>query len=131
MKVKVSNLVNAHFILSHKVLNVPMNFKLSYCLSKISKKMESELKEFDKIREDLMHKMGTPNEKGVLVLAKEKHGEFTKALEPTLNKEIELDIQPISASLLEKAGVKLSPKDIEAVEQFLDDDLDKKEELKK
>jgi len=58
MKILLSELIQASRVFNTKVFNIPMEFKLSYRLIKLTKKINSEVTDFEKARNELIKKYG-------------------------------------------------------------------------
>jgi hypothetical protein len=101
-----------------KVLSQDLPIKQAYRMSKMAKAINSELKEFNEMREKLIRKYGERDEQGNISV-KEKANEFNEEFQPLLEEEIELSLIPID--LNEIQNVKLSPIDIANLEPFLDE----------
>jgi hypothetical protein len=128
LKMKLGELRNCSVSLG-KILGVE-NFKLAYRVMKLTKKVQSELTEFEKIRIEMLKKYGTL--KGdIYTLKPDNVKTFNKQLQEILDEEITLDIDLIPLSLLRDADVKLSSLDLVNLEKFIKDDLNIKEPTQK
>jgi len=136
MKILLSELIQASRVFNTKVFNIPMEFKLSYRLIKLTKKINSEVTDFEKARNELIKKYGKTDEKGITSVPKDKIEEFSKELEPVLAEELKMDISLIPYNLLEKSKIELSANDLIAIEKFIEEPIRgvlpkiKKEEVK-
>ena len=127
MKIQLKELFQAKDVLQ-KIFNEPMEIKLSYRLSKISRKVESELKEINEQRLKLIDKYADeqkPEDVGKKPKQVSKRmEEFVSEFTAFLDTETDIDIQPIPFSLLQ--NIKLSANDLIAIEKFIEEDKDGK-----
>ena len=101
-----------------KVLTYPLDFKLSYRLNKITKKLQSMLEDIEKKRLALVDEMGVVNEKDqTRNVPEDKREEFYNKLTEYLKTEVEADIQLIPYELL--VPMKLSADDVGKLEKFI------------
>ncbi len=120
MEIKLIEIHNATKVLQ-KIINFPMEIKLSYRLTKITKKLQSEFKEAEKIRIGLVKKYGQEDkEKGGIGVPKENLEEFFKELDAALEKITVLDMDLIPFELLVESKINLSPADLVAIEKFIE-----------
>ena len=125
MKIILAELVNANGALN-KIFNFPMEFKLSYRLIKIVKKINSELEKYEVLRKGIINKYGIKNEKGDVNVLPEKMEEFSKEFGPFISKEIDLDITLIPFDLLSNSGIKISSNDLVILEKFVSRPIEEK-----
>jgi len=102
-----------------KLLQTPMEPRLSYRMSKIAKKIHETFKFLNKTRIKLVEKYGEKKEDSTISVPKETYPAFKKELEEFLAKETDLDIQPIPWECIEQSGVKLSPMDLAILDSFI------------
>ncbi|MBM3210603.1 hypothetical protein FJZ33_00165 [Candidatus Poribacteria bacterium] len=130
MKIKLRDLFGARDIFK-KIFNEPMNVKLSYRLSKISNKINSELMAIEKQRIALVEKYAdfqTEEEKKKRAPkeVKEKLEDFIKEFDTLLETEEEIDIQPIPSDLLFASDIKLSSNELDIIKNFIQEEKDEK-----
>jgi len=127
MKIQLKELFQAKDVLQ-KIFNEPMEIKLSYRLSKISRKVESELKEINEQRLKLIDKYADeqkPEDVGKKPKQVSKRmEEFVSEFTAFLDTETDIDIQPIPFTLLQ--NIKLSANDLNVIEKFIEEDKDGK-----
>ena len=122
MKIKLGKLQEAKGVFD-KIFNEPMDIKLSYRLSKIANKINSELADIDKERIKLVEKYADPVEEGKPKQVKEKMQEFIKDFTSLLDTEEELDIQLIPLDLLLNSGIKISSNDMAEIADFIEGEV--------
>jgi len=120
MKIKLVELIEANKILT-TIFNNPLEFKLSYRLVKLNRKINEEIIDYEKARNDLViKKYGVKVEKGPgYTVPKERIEEFAAELDPILDKEIELNIDLIPFELLEQSNIPIASNDILKIEKFI------------
>ena len=127
MKIQLKELFQAKDVLQ-KIFDEPMEIKLSYRLSKISRKVESELKEINEQRLKLIDKYADeqkPEDVGKKPKQVSKRmEEFVSEFIAFLDTETDIYIQPIPFSLLQ--NIKLSANDLNVIEKFIEEDKDGK-----
>ena len=128
MKIILSELIQASKVIN-KIFNKPMEFKLSYRLTKLNKKLKTELSDFEVAKNELIKKYGIKDGKGTISVPPEKIEEFSKELEPVLAEEIDIDVALIPYDLMEKTNIDLSTNELVTIEKFIEEP--KKEEEKK
>lgn len=101
-----------------KILDYPMDIKLSYRLRKIAGKIRDQFKTIEKYRRELIDKYGERKDDNISV-PPAKLEEFNKELEKFLDKEFDLDVEIIPWDVVEKSGVKLSGTDFALLEKFV------------
>ena len=105
MKVKLEKIVNGKAALS-KLLNEPLPIKASYRLSKIIRKVESELKDFEAKRFELIKKYGAEDqEKQTWTVIPENVETFTKEINDLLSLEISLELDALHVEELGNASI--------------------------
>lgn len=102
-----------------RLLQFPMDPKLSYRMSKIAKKIYDTYKLINKTRISLVEKYGDKKDNDTVQVPEAKLPAFKKEFEDFLAKEIDLDIQPIPWECIELSGVKLSPIDLAVLDSFI------------
>ena len=125
MKVKLGSIKPAEesFV---AIMKSSMPIKLSYAVAKNLKKLAVELDDIGKAYQELLKKYGEKDEKTGQMQTKPENAEiFNKECEDLISQEVELDIWKISLSKLSDAGVKITPQQVLALENFIDDDLPK------
>jgi len=121
MKIKLRQLFEAREVFN-RIFNEPLEVKLSYRISKISKKINSELKDIEMQRVSLIQKYADEQtkeekEKKAPQRVTKRLDELVKEFEGFLNTEEEIDIQLIPFELLEH--IKLSANDLNVIEIFI------------
>jgi hypothetical protein len=110
-----------------KVLGVDLEFKLSYRLRRIADKVMSEMKQFEKFRNEMVEKYGEKDKvSGQTTVKKDKMEFFNKEIEKVLEEEVDLGIQLIPFDLIEKSGIKLSAIDQVLLERFMTEEKTEK-----
>lgn len=141
MKITVEKLLNAKMSLT-RVFSTPIqDFKTSYALIKIAKRLKSEWETIEEIRIGLVDKYATKDEKGSAKIEEghyvmENKEEFDKKWKETLATELDIDVWPIPAKVLEPMA--LSVNDLASIEEFIgevtgktdENDAEVKEETK-
>lgn len=118
MKIKLAELQQVQQIFN-KILNTPLDFKLSYRLGKITKKLVDEFKVIEDERMKLITKFGIKDEKkGSTSVPEDKLEEFLKEFNAILDTEIDLEVALIPVDLIE--GIKLSANEVSALEKFVE-----------
>lgn len=120
MKVKLASIINSVEGLNN-ILKKELPVKAAYWLTKLSHKLESEIKQFTETRNRLIKKYGEQKDNDWLVNPedKEKYEKFKNEMEELLNTEVDIDINPIAIKQL--GDVKISAIDMMAIEPFLTD----------
>jgi len=105
-----------------KILGKEMDFKLSYRLRKIAKKVKGETEDLEQARFDLIKKYGE-KQKGNVYQVKDEHLDVcTKEIDELLDIEIDLDISLIPFEVIDKAKIELSPIDVALLERFIEEE---------
>lgn len=112
-----------------KILALPMDAKLSYRLTKITKRLLAESKHIEESRIELVEKFGVATVDGRINVPPAKNKEFQKAFSDFLESDVELDnIQPIPFSMVVGQKIPLSAIDLVNLEGFVTEPTE--EELK-
>ena len=122
MKIIVKELRAAEQALG-RIINQPMDFKLSYRLLRTVKKILTAFNDLERMRVSLVKKYGLEEANGKIRVPENKREDFDKEVETELAKEMELDIGLIPRELLEVAQVKLSPAELVAIENFIEPEV--------
>jgi hypothetical protein len=122
MKILLGELIQASRVVN-KFFNKQMEFKLSYRLTKLAKKIASEISDFDTAKNKLILKYGTKDDKGNVSVSQEKMDEFSKELEPVLAEEIDLDVALIPFDLIEKSKIEISANELIMIEKFIEPEV--------
>lgn len=109
-----------------RILSTPLEVKLAYRMNKIATVLLRKLKEIEKIRVDLVDKYGKEDDKGRTSVPPENIKAFTEEFERELDKEIDLEVQPIPFSCLK--SISISAADLVAIQPFIEEPT--QEELK-
>lgn len=103
-----------------RILAKPIDFKLAYRMTKITRKIMQESKDIESIRNELVKKYGEEDPKTHNWRVKDdKIAEYRKEFEEFLKEEVELDIQLIPYKVMEAVG-QLSALDMVAVEKLVE-----------
>lgn len=110
-----------------KILNCPMEFKLSYRLKKVTQKVIEELKFMDEARTELVKKYcdknneGNPitDEKGGAVFTPEHRVEFGTEYRQLVETPVDFNFCKIPFELLENSDIKLSAMEIVLLDKFI------------
>lgn len=100
-----------------KLLARDLPIKQSYWLGKNASKIAIELKEVEKVRNDLIKKFGIENDNKMWSVPKDKQEEFFKSFNEVLEEEIEIGLTPIS--IKELGDIKLSGQEVADLEFML------------
>jgi len=121
MKIKLVEIANASVALK-KIDSTPLEVRAAYRLHKILNKLMAEIKDFEKVRNDIIVKNGIEDPKTKRYnVPPENLDKVATEIEKLMETEIDLDVWQIPMSLLE-GKVQLSSADITALEKFLVDD---------
>lgn len=117
-------------------VQIPMPAKYSWRLSRVMKKLQSEIEDFQKSRLELVKQFGEvvdeddnpvegadvtmPNAR--VRIKQDQLEQFTTELEDLLNETIELSFQPIPLSLVMESNMTIA--DMANLEIFFEDDID-------
>ena len=120
MKIKLGELVGKKDALNY-LLEQSIPVFASFKLSKAARLIQTELTEYDKVRNDLVKKYGKEDKKSEQVEIKQgskEYDEFIKELGPVLEAEIELSIDQIE---IKELGEKfeIEPKKLEPLVGFV------------
>ena len=119
MKISYKDLQEAEQSLL-RLLQIPMEPKLAYRMTKLARQIHDTFKYINKIRIDLVHKYGEKEkDNDNISVPKEKYPQFKKEFEDFLAKETDMDIQKIPWECIELSGVKLSPIDLVILNSFI------------
>ena len=125
MKVRLATIFNQEAQTGfYLITKAAMPFKISYAVTKNLKKLQGKLDDIEQVRNDLVKKYGKADDKGVIGVepGSDKDTAFRKEFGEHLMTEVELDIWKIPVSSLIAANLKLTPGQIEAMDDFLQDD---------
>lgn len=119
-------------------VEVPLPAKHSWRLSRVMKKLQEDIQDFNTSRQELFDKYGTeakmtdeqakmasPGSKAIQI-TEENREVFAKELDELLNETIEIEFEPIPISMF--ADSNLSIADMANLEMFFDDDISEVEE---
>jgi len=121
MKIKLVEIANASVALK-KIDSTPLEVRAAYRLHKILNKLMAEIKDFEKVRNDIIVKNGIEDPKTKRYnVPPENLNKVATEIEKLMETEIDLDVWQIPMSLLE-GRVQLSSADIASLEKFLVDD---------
>ena len=118
IKLKVIDITN---LIAHPIFNEKLNAKGAFLLSKLGKELDSQFKTFMETRDKLFESLNvTIGENKQLIVPTEHQEEFTRQFNELLNTEIELNVNKLPLSLLDK--VQLSAIDIISMESIIDEE---------
>ena len=119
MKIKMGEIQNAKPVLE-KLIKFELPFATVRALGKIVRTISDELVLVNEKRVELVKKHGAEDETTkAFNVKKESLEDFYKDFSDVLNTEVELDITPISAKLLEHPNVLLSTTDFYLIEKLI------------
>ena len=103
-----------------RVLQAPMEPKLSYRMSKIAGKIMDTMETIDKYRRELINKYGEKKESASTISVPDKNMKaFQNEWDAYLEKEFDFEIQLIPYECIEQGGVKLSAMDWALIGNFV------------
>lgn len=119
MQITLKELLESEGSLS-KLLTLPLPIKTSYRLTKLTKKVNSELRDFKEKRNELILKHGEKDEKGRASVKADSPQmvEFAKEMNDLIGLDINLDCDRVSINMTD--DLKLSAVDLVALEKFVD-----------
>lgn len=122
MIIKLKYLLDSEKILA-ELMEQPLTLKLSYKLSKLLKKVSEEMREFYRLRENLIKNLGEYRENDTYVITDEdKKIQFTRELMELAEVNVEIpDFEPISISEFDSLDIKITPVQMVALEPFFKD----------
>lgn len=109
-----------------RILTTPVEAKVAYRMNKVADALLRKFREIEKQRIALVDIYGADDGKGGVNVPAEKIKEFTAAFEKVLEKEIDMEVQPIPFSCITK--ISLSGADLVYIQPFIDEPTD--EDLK-
>jgi hypothetical protein len=86
-------------------------------ISRIIRKLNEELQNFDEQRQKLVSQYGEPQENGNVIVTQENMEAFAKELNELAALEIELDFSPVP--LDELGDIKMKPAELMLIEKFV------------
>lgn len=105
------------------IMKAQMPIKLSYAVSRNIKKLEPWLRDVENKRLDLVKKYGAKDEKtGIFAVTKENEDAFNKEYDEMADQEVDVDMWKLSLAKLSEVGVRLTPLQLVALEDFIEDD---------
>lgn len=99
-----------------KLANLDMALKTSYWVNKLIQRLEPEINQFQKSRNELFAKYGEENDEKLLEIPEEKRSEADAELNELLEQEISVDIDKIALS---EDLVGISANDIRLLDPFV------------
>lgn len=105
-----------------KILNTQVDVKIAYRLNKIADVLFRSFKAIEKERIALVDQFGKDDGEGSVNVPAEKIKEFNLAFEKSLEKEIDLEAQPIPFSCLK--AMLISAADLVAIKPFVSEPTD-------
>lgn len=118
MKIKIGELVDAQKSLD-RILGAGLEFKLSYRMKKLARKVMDEQKHVEDAKMTLFKKYGELQKEGNYKILPEKVVEFKEEWELFLKEEVEMDFQKVPYSVIKTVG--MSAYDIARLDQFIED----------
>ena len=117
----IKELLNKQVSLS-KILTKHLPFKAAYRMRKIADKILQEMKQVDKIREEMIKKYGTKNEEGQISVTEPKQIKlYNDTWLEFVKEEIEIKIEKIPFECLD--GIELSAMDVANVFEFIAEEV--------
>ena len=107
-----------------RIMNIPLEAKLSYRLSKILKKIIAELNDLESERQKLVSKFGEKDEKGNVKVKGENLTKFSDVWKSLLSEEVELDIPKVPFEMIEK--IQISSKELLDLEDLIESPKEEK-----
>lgn len=123
MIIKLAQLLDVEKPLAD-LMNQDLPLKLSYKLGKMVKKAGDEMKEFYKLRDDLVKKLGTkePGVEEKYTVPEDNRENFAKQIMELAEIAVDFpEFEPISISDFDGIDVKLSPIQMAALSDFFKD----------
>lgn len=114
---KIKNIISAVASLQ-KIASAELSMKTLYSVSKLMKKVETELDFYNMERQKIAEKYGTRIDDETFRISDDKKKDYEREMSELLDIEIEEDIKPITLPFNE--NVKLSYNDLIALEGFVD-----------
>lgn len=109
-----------------KIVEVPFPAKQAFFLSRLTKKLDAEMENFNECRKNLLLKYAMKDENGKPIIENDSvrleqdsalQAAFQQESADLLNAEITLDIEPIPLDWLENAT--LTPQEMATIETFI------------
>lgn len=118
VKLKISELLAKEASLS-KLLGAELPAKASYRLGRNLNKINSELENFAKVRNELIKKYGKEDKEGGIAIKPntEAFKKYAAEIEPVMEEEVELELMQVSVDML--GDVKLKPVDMATLIDFV------------
>ena len=121
MIIKISQLLDVEKPLAD-LMQQELPLKLAYRLGKLVKLANEEMREFNRLREQLFKKLGKEDENGNINILEENKGQFHTELLELAEVNIELkDFEPISISDFDGVDIKMSPVQMSLLQDFFKD----------
>ena len=102
-----------------RILQTPMDPKLSYRMSKVANKIMDIMKTIEQYRRELIKKHGEKKENEIISVPDKNMEAFQNEWEAYLEKEFDFEIQLIPYECIEQGGVKLSATDWALIGDFI------------
>ena len=103
----------------NRILQAPMDPKLSYRISKVAKKILDTLDSIDTHRKELINKYGEKKENNTTAVPEKNMKAFQDEWDAYLDKEFDFEIQLIPYECIEQGGIKLSATDWALMGNFI------------
>ncbi len=103
----------------NRILQAPMDPKLSYRMSKVANKIIDIMETIEKYRRELIRKYGEKKENEIISVPDKNMKAFQDEWEAYLEKEFDFEIQLIPYECIEQGGVKLSAIDWALIGNFI------------
>jgi hypothetical protein len=110
-----------------RLINREWPVKISLNLKKLIRQINIEFDDYDKVRIELLERLGEKKEKNYDFKDEVSRETFDKEMTSLLDEEVELKFYPISVSVLEKNGIQISPIDLELLDWLIVDDTKEQE----
>jgi hypothetical protein len=116
MKVKVNQILDSQPTIN-KLLQTEMAPRPAFLLMRLAREIDTELKSFQKIRNDLIKKYGEELPDKSIKVKDENFKQFEAEINPLLQTEVDIKADLINLSDLE--GIKITPIEINSIFVFL------------
>lgn len=119
MNIKFKDIKSADNIFK-TILKTPQEARLSYRLAKMLNKFVPTMDKIDDQGNALVRKHGEV-QGGQYRVPPDRQEAFTAEFVAYLEQEVEINLEPIPFELIEKTGIKITPDDMIALQQFIEE----------
>jgi len=102
--------------------SIKLPIKTSYHISKLIRLLNHEINEFEDYRVKLVKKIGVDDGNGMITIPEDKKDEFGKQMDELLENTVDINLNPISLSLLAD-HTEMTPSELSTMLPFIDDNL--------